>query len=222
VDASPAPPYSPAMDRALGLLLFLPVPIVLWLFTRAPLGVLPSLALGSALVASHRSYARPFALARAGRRCLYCGGVSRPEAPGLEVREPLGTTSWKACSADHARRLASVLAWAERHARFVRVGILGTLAAFLAVAALAGGGLLAPERYLDAVAFFRLGVAVTVLPLGWLSERQPPSHAPRVPLPLHIQALVGSWAVLWLFRLVGLWWLAAGLRHVASRLGLAG
>jgi len=52
-------------DRLLGILLFLPVPVVLVLFTRAPLGVGISLALGVGLMLTHRLYARPFALARA-------------------------------------------------------------------------------------------------------------------------------------------------------------
>ena len=46
-------------DRLLGLLLFLPVPLVLWLFTRQALGTLGSLANGLALTATHRLYARP-------------------------------------------------------------------------------------------------------------------------------------------------------------------
>ena len=59
--------------RLTGVLLFLPVPLVLFLFTRAPLGILPSLGIGIALVLTHRLYARPWALARAHRRCLWCG-----------------------------------------------------------------------------------------------------------------------------------------------------
>lgn len=39
----------------------------------------------------------------------------------------------------------------------------------------------------------------------------------RVPFPVHIQALIGTWAVLWLFRLVGLVWLVQGLLHFATR-----
>jgi len=34
---------SALVDRVAGIVLFLPVPLVLWLFTRAPLGVAASL-----------------------------------------------------------------------------------------------------------------------------------------------------------------------------------
>ncbi len=208
------------MDRILGLLLFLPVPLVLWLFTRAPLGGLASLALGTAMMASHRLYARPFALARATRRCLWCGGTVGAAAVTLDVREPFGPTSWRACGEPHARRAAGLLGWASTRGAFLKAGILGTLALFL----LAGFGLSAgvplPMTYGELSAFFRLGIALSVLPLGWIGGRA--SGDPKAPLtspfPLHIQALVGSLAVVWLFRLVGLAWLVLALRD----LGLAG
>ena len=77
-------------DRTLGLLLFLPVPLALFLFTRFPLGPGPSLALGIGLVLSHRFYARPFALDRAARRCLWCGRSAGHDSPRIAVHEPGG------------------------------------------------------------------------------------------------------------------------------------
>ena len=205
-------------DRLLGLLLFLPVPAVLWLFTRMPLGPVPSLALGVLLVVTHRFYARPFALGRAGARCLWCGGEAAL-GPALTAAEPLGTTEWRACGVEHHEALARVLAFAARHARPLQVGILGTLGAFLPGAFAAASARLGRVTTDDAVAFFRIGIAATVLPLGWLGERlgRPGAEPPRVPFPLHIQALVGTRWVLWLFRLVGLAWLALGARYVLGR-----
>jgi hypothetical protein len=206
-------------DRLAGLALFLPVPLVLFLFTRAPLGIGRSLALGVALVVSHRAYARPFALARAARRCLWCGGAATG-GPAVDVEEPLGPTRWAACTASHADRVRRFLGWAAAHRRFLQVGILGGLALFLAAAALAAAGRSGPVRYADAVNGFRLAVAATVLPLGLLALRRPapPETIPRVPFPVHIQALIGTWAVGWLFRVVGLVWLALALRHFLSAL----
>jgi hypothetical protein len=39
-----------------------------------------------------------------------------------------------------------------------------------------------------------------------------------LPFPAHVQALIGTLWVVWLFRLVGLWWLVSSLLHVAQRL----
>ena len=207
-----------SLARVVGFLLFLPVPTVLWLFTRQPLGPWASLGLGVALMATHRLYARPFALAWAGRRCLWCGGAAG-EGPHLELEEPLGRTSWRACGGGHADLLARTLGWAAERRPFLAVGILGTLAVFLAGAVAAALGWSASVDPGDPVALFRLGVAATVLPLGWLGPSGPlPSTGRRLPFPVHVQALLGTLWVLWLFRLVGLWWLGAGLLHFARRL----
>jgi len=200
-------------DRLLGLLLFLPVPIVLVLFTQAPLGVAASLGLGVALMLSHRAYARPFSLRRARGRCLWCGRGVGPEAPAIDLVEPLGPSSWRACPG-HLDPLRRTLAWSEAHAGLLRIGILGTLAAFLVLAFLIA--------HADAAALFRLGIAVSVLPLGLFGPGHPApavEAAPRVPFPVHIQALIGTHAVLWLFRLVGCAWLALAVWHGAQRLG---
>lgn len=210
-------------DRLAGLLLFLPVPIVLWLFTRQPLGPWASLGTGALLVLTHRIYARPFALARAGRRCLWCGGPA-VEGPALEVDEPLGRTSWRACGAPHASALSRTLGWAAGHSRRLALGILGTLALFLVGAILAALGRPAWLVPADPVAFFRLGIALTVLPFGFLAPGSGAQGlarevtARRLPFPVHIQALLGTLWVVWLFRLVGLWWLVAALVHLSRRL----
>jgi hypothetical protein len=203
------------------MLLFLPVPLVLWLFTQAPLGVLPSLLLGTAIMGTHRLYARPWALARASVRCVWCGrGGAAPRVAALRVAEPFGETAWIACSDDHARALAGLLNWANAHARFLKIGILGTLLLFLLAGFATGAGHpIGSATFADWSAAFRLSIALTVLPLGWLGARKPadPGAGLGSPFPLHIQALIGSSAVLWLFRLVGLAWLAVGLRHFVMR-----
>lgn len=208
--------------RLVGVLLFIPVPFVLFLFTRAPLGILPSLGVGVLLMLTHRLYARPWALARAQSRCLWCGAALPPGAGSallaFAVEEPPGRTAWRACREDHARPLRSVLEWADRRRRLLAVGILGTLGVFLAWGLASGLGWLGRTTFDDAVAFFRLGIALTVLPLGWLAARTDPGEsdgALRSPFPLHAPALVGLRAVLWLFRLVGLVWLAQGSLRVA-------
>ena len=205
-------------DRLSGLLLFLPVPIVLFLFTRAPLGIAWSLGLGVALMLSHRAYARPFALARASRRCLWCGRAAI-EGPTFDVEEPFGLTRWRACGEPHGERARRFLAWAGAHWRLLQIGILGTLAAFLVAAAAIAAGAIDARRYPDAVTAFRLAIALTVLPLGLLATHGTASaDAPlRPPFPVHIQALIGTWAVSWLFRVVGVAWLILAIVYFGQR-----
>jgi hypothetical protein len=61
---------------------------------------------------------------------------------------------------------------------------------------------------------FRLAVGLTVnlAAWGWLAAR--PARPARVPFPVHNFFLLGVGPLLWVFRLVGLWWIwkgAAGL-----------
>jgi hypothetical protein len=208
--------------RLTGVLLFLPVPIVLWLFTRAPFGVADSFALGVAVMVTHRLYARPFALRFSGARCLWCGGAAG-EGPRLEIQDPIGVVAWRACRPEHADLVGRFVSWADAHARFLKVGILGTLAVFPPLALLADHGLAGPVTYADAVALFRFGIAISVLTLALRFRAADPAPVERLrsPFPLHIQALIGSATVLWLFRLVGLVWLGLAIYHAIRRAGLA-
>jgi hypothetical protein len=203
--------------RFSGVVLFLPVPVVLALFTRLPLGALTSLGFGSFLTVTHALYARPFSLSRAPFRCLLCGGEAG-EGPALSIREPFGETAWRCCREDHALRLRSILGWAGAHSLLLKIGIVGSIGLFLPGVALAARGALGPVTTADVIAGFRLAIALTVLPFGLLSPLSPPREGPlKVPFPLHIQALIGTEAVLWLFRVVGVLWLWWGATHFLNR-----
>ncbi len=197
-----------------GLILFLPVPVVLYLITTLALGMWPSLALGAALMLTHRLYARRYALRWAERRCLWCGRVG--EGRSLEpitVAEPVGETFWRVCSGEHRKKLAAFLGWASRHRLFLKAGIAGTLLLYLVAVPLAGYGKLGTLTTVDLSYGFRLLIALTVLPLGWLGTGSGAGGELKVPFPVHIQALIGTVAVVWLFRIVGLVWLVSAAFH---------
>ncbi len=205
-------------DRLLGLLFFLPVPVVLGLFTRAPLGVGASIGLGVLLMVTHRLYARPFALSRADRRCLWCGGAAG-DGPRVPLEEPSGPTAWHACGEAHRESLTRVFGTAHRWRWFLRAGILGSLALFLGGALLAALRQPGPVTFADTTAAFRLGVSLTVLPFGWFAAALRPrtAGAIRAPFPVHIQALIGAAVMLWLFRIVGIVWIVQVVLFVVDR-----
>jgi hypothetical protein len=156
-------------------------------------------------------------LRRVAHRCLWCGGASET-THALAVIDPLGTAPWTACSAGHRNSVLRTLATSERWSTRLKIGILGGLGLFLVLAVVAAIG---PGRGLvhgDAAALFKLSVALTVIPFGFLAPHGPlPEEAPRSPFPLHIQSLVGTVTVLWLFRLVGLVWLFQVVRYAVGR-----
>lgn len=204
-------------DRPAGLLLFLPVPLVLLLFTRIPLGAGASLSLGLLLVLTHRFYARPFARNRARRRCLWCGGPGKAALP-LSLREPGGISTWYACCPAHTERLTGFMSWLGQRCRLVRGGILGSLALYLLLMLPHALDWSMPWSAFDAIALFQAGIAITVLPVGWQAPRAEPTHIVNLPLPfpVHIQSLIGTLGVIWLFRLVGLAWLVLAALHFAG------
>jgi hypothetical protein len=108
------------------------------------------------------------------------------------------------------------LAWADARRGWLKAGILGTLGLFLPAAVLAGLGRLGPVAYADVASAFRLGIAVTVLPLGLLGARgYAAPETPESPFPVHVPALIGTAAVSWLFRIVGIVWLVQAVAHFA-------
>jgi hypothetical protein len=166
---------------------------------------------------SHRLYARPFARTRAARRCLWCGGAVAA-GPAIEIEEPTGTTEWRACSDAHADAVRRFFGWAAAHRMLVQAGILGALAAFLAASAAASLPGAPAHLHADAVNAFRLAISAIVLPLSLLFTRRRAGPPPiRAPFPVHIQALLGTRATAWLFRLVGAAWLVVGVAYFAGR-----
>lgn len=206
------------MRWSVRFLLFLPVPLVLWLFNALPWGLWPSLGLGVALMVTHRLYARPYALGRAGRRCLWCGrDADAGHLESITVVEPPGETAWKVCSGEHLARLTGFLGWASRNAVFLKIGIAGTLLAYLVTVPMAAYGKLGAWTPVDLSYGFRGLIALTVLPLGWLGPMSEAGSRLKVPFPVHIQALIGTVVVVWLFRLIGLTWLLASAVHFLGR-----
>ena len=207
-------------ERVAGLLVFLPIPFVLYLYTNNPGGVTLSMGVGLVLMVTHVFYARPFARWRASRRCLWSGARIDEGVP-VTVRDPLGAIDWHARDQRAADRLERTFGWAQRNSNFLRIGVLGTLITFLIAHPFAATDKLQPIQGQDTISFFRLGIALTVLPLGWLGPRSRRSEERplRFPSPLHIQALIGTGTMVWLLRIVGAVWLVQASLHFLRRLG---
>lgn len=191
--------------RLAGILLFLFIPLVLVLYLRMPLGPAPSLGLGVAIMIGHRFVARPWFRKHLDERCFWCG------APRAVVEAPFHSKgdeieAW-ACGASHAGR---VLAFARLVARArVPLAILILVPVFLylvnGVAAVSG----LPSVGWEAARWgFKVPIAAAVvtLSLAWPAGRGLTS-APAVDFPVHNLFLLGIGNTLWVFRVVGVWWL---------------
>jgi hypothetical protein len=203
--------------QLLGVALFLFIPLVLFLFVRHPEPVGVSLAAGVVLMAGHRFLARPYMEAVRLRKCLWCNGRPRPQAEMLPLlvgaRGSGGSELVAAVCPHHRDPAARFVAFLDRARLPLRLGIFVPLLLLLAALVAAALG---ERRWLDpAVALFQLlvGVTVNVAAFGYLAAR--PVVPARPPFPAHNFFLLGLRNLLWVFRLVGIWWIAAGVWSLA-------
>jgi hypothetical protein len=194
-----------------GVALFLFIPLVLVLFLRQPLGPGWSIATGLAIMVGHRFVAAPWAAKYADVRCLWCGrvGASIPFSVVAGGR----TWSMRACSDEHLDRVTRVLSFLYAWRAIVIPLIFAPLAVLLGTSAAAATGW--PHAPIESAAsFFRIVVACTVVSAATIPFLVRPAGAGqplRCPVPIHNLFLLGIRNTLWIFRIVGAWWIADGL-----------
>lgn len=199
-------------ELLLGAVLFLPIPVVLWLFVGQPRPLARSLAVGIALMVAHRFVARPYMRRIAARRSLWSGLPVRGAASRVEIRLGRETLS-AACEPTERERTLRFFAFLRRWRWLIRAGIFGPLLALLACLAMTAAG--RPTPLGSVTAFFQLAVGVTVAGCSFLWPLEKAPREPIVPaVPMHTFFLLGTVPLLWIFRLVGLWWIWTGLSYL--------
>jgi hypothetical protein len=212
----PAPPAAAAAPNrfavtATGVGLFLFIPLVLFLFVRHPEPVGVSVAAGVALMVGHRFLARPYMERARTVKCLWCNRVPPREPVTLELLSR-GKTVEARCCPDHREPAAKYFSFLHAWRWPLRLGIFVPLLFLLTALAVSAAGQPAPVPL--ATTWFKLvvGITVNVAAFGYLAIRE---HAPiEVPFPIHNFFLLGLRNLLWIFRLVGIWWIWQGLSSV--------
>ncbi|MCU0251591.1 MAG: hypothetical protein MUE61_15400 [Vicinamibacterales bacterium] len=190
-----------------GVALFAFVPLVLWLFLAQPLGPGWSLALGVAIIAGHRAVAAPWAARHAMRRCLWCGRPGQ-QAGAVPVSSGPRTTPFAVCSGAHERLARQFFGFLRRFRVPIGIGIFAPLMLLLAGTLLRALGAASPPPAVNALQF-RVIVAATVVFVSFAYRASAPAEQPRSPFPVHNLFLLGIRNTLWVFRIVGGWWLLA-------------
>lgn len=213
----PAAGPRPLRLQAAGVILFLFIPLVLFLFVRHPAPLWLALAGGVVLMIGHRRLARPYMERVLPWKCVWCNRVlPRADVSGtasgsslLELETGRYVLSARCCTAHRdpaARFFSFVQAWRWP----LRLGIFVPL--LLLLLALLATALGQPVPLPAATALFQLVVGLTVntAALGYLFLPPRPVPIP-VPFPVHNFFLLGVRILLWIFRLVGIWWIWKGL-----------
>lgn len=203
--------------QATGVLLFLFIPLVLFLFVRHPEPIGASLAAGVLLMLGHRFLARPYMERSLPLKCVWCNRVlPAGEGDTLELRSG-GQSIPARCCAGHREPAAKFFSFLASWRWPLRAGIFVPLLILLGTLAAAAFGLQAPVG--NATALFKLvvGITVNLAALGYLPMPPMPPIPGRlptaVPFPIHNFFLLGVRNLLWVFRLVGIWWIWQGLSH---------
>jgi len=206
----------PAALVALGVALFLFIPAVLVLFVRHPEPVGASLGVGVALMLGHRFLALPYFRAARGRKCIWCNRVldGAAESGSVDVAAGTETVRFAACPA-HAPFAERFFSWIDRLRLPLRAGI--ALPLLLLLGTLAARSFDSQVDAALATDLFRLlvGLTVELAALGSLLGR--PAATPRAAFPLHNFSLLGLRNLLWIFRLVGIWWIFDAGRALLGR-----
>ena len=180
-----------------------------------PIGV--SLLLGVALMVGHRRLALSYLAAVRPTTCVWCHrrlaeGVGEGPA-ALELVSGPRTIELRACPG-HVEPTRRFFTFLDRARWPLRLGIALPLLALLA--ALAAGAAGAREALLPATELFRLAVGLTVHAAAAGGFFTTPAVRAHAAFPVHNFYLLGVRAILWIFRLVGVWWiLAAGAYWLA-------
>lgn len=195
-----------------GVLLFLFIPVVLFLFVRHPEPVAASLIAGVVLMIGHRLLARPYMERVLPVKCVWCNRIL-PAGGGETLALASGGRAVEArCCPGHRPAAGRFFAFLDSWRWVLRAGIFVPL--LLLLAALAADALGLEPPVAEVTAFFKLAVGITVnlAAFGYLFVHGRSSAA--VPFPIHNFFLLGVRSLLWIFRLIGIWWIWQGLSHL--------
>ncbi len=201
-----------ATTQITGIALFLFIPLVLVLFVVHPQPIGWSLVAGVALMLSHRLIARPYMERVRLAKCIWCNRIldATGERATVVVGGAHGPLEFVACPR-HDRPARRFFAWVDRLRLPLRLGIFLPLLALLTALGFAAFG--RGDSALDPTTnAFRLlvGLTVNLAALGPSVGRDSPTA--RAAFPLHNFTLLGVRNILWIFRLVGIWWIWVGGR----------
>ncbi len=210
--ASTPPVRSPRKLSLLGVVLFLFIPVVLFLFVRHPEPIGLSLAAGVVLMVGHRRLARPYMTKVLPVKCVWCNRI--PPRGGdagetLELQTGGGELLARCCPG-HREPAARYFTFLDRWRMVMRAGIFLPLLLLLAALAAAAFGREVPLPEVTALFQGVVGLTVNLAAFGYLAVT--PRSPVAVPFPAHNFFLLGVRNLLWVFRIVGIWWMAVAAR----------
>jgi hypothetical protein len=191
-----------------GVLLFLFIPLVLFLLLRYPFGIQISFLIAILLIAGHRFVAIPYMERYRSSRCFWCGRTSRARTP-LQVWTGKMMT-FEFCQGNCLSNAKRFFDFCERYKTILQIGIFVPLLWYVITITLISFQLFSFSIEWNHF-IFRFFIACTVVGISFLYRLGNETPNPQFPFPIHNLFLLGIRNTLMVFRLVGIWWILAGL-----------
>jgi hypothetical protein len=201
------------MIHVCGVLLFLFIPLVLFLFIRYPFGIIPSFAAAIGIMILHRFVAIPFMNRFRKSRCLWCGRTARPRmGQSVECGKPI---EFEFCQERCIGRAKRFFDFCSRYAMLLRAGIFLPLGWYVVTMILDAFNIYRFPRDWNQF-MFQFFIACTVVSISFLYRTGKETDTPAFPFPIHNLFLLGIQNTLQVFRYVGIWWIVASLIFLFS------
>lgn len=198
-----------------GILLFLFIPIVLFLFLAFPFGVLPSVCAGIVIMFGHRFIARPYMMKNIDKKCLWSGRPVGKNPILFTLKDKSGDLNFRMFSEKDRKNAIRFFNFIYSARFFLIPAILGTLAWYLISLIL--GEIDSGLRYLPRETFvqiFKVVIAFTVVSSSLLYKMGKTSEPVHSIFPVHNFFLLGIRWILWVFRIVGAWWIVQWILRI--------
>lgn len=197
-----------------GLLLFSFIPMTLYIMLVLPFGIIMSLLIAIMMIALHRFIARPYLMNHKMHKCFWCNKVSEKMYDyDIEIFQGQSRFNFKACREVCYKELNNFFSFTGAYGGIVKWSILIPLILyFIGTLFLATGYYQWDIKWNKA--FFKGMIALSVILISFVYKIPVKSKVLSFPLPIHNLSLLGIRNTVWIFRLVGAWWIYAVIQEV--------
>jgi hypothetical protein len=211
----------PNSIHLLGVLLFLFIPLVLYLLLKLPFGVGPSLGIALLIMGGHRFVVGNFVRRYSRERCFWCGRTGKQRqrltvssgtsnGNGNENGNSKNGTMFEFCVDRCTAKAKRFFYFCNRYKDYIRAGIFGPLIFYaLTVPLFLINKPIVPMEWETFV--FRFFIACTVVAVSFFPIKGESQRSLSFPFPAQNLLLLGIQNTLFVFRYVGIWWILASL-----------
>ena len=190
-----------------GVALFLFIPLTLFIMLVFPLGILLSLLTAIALIGSHRFIARPYMMKNKEHKCLWCNMIPEKMVHStIIVKEGQKELTFNACQEKCQQEIIKFFSFTGNYGQWIKWCIIIPLFLYIVGSLLLLSGFYHWDIKWNKV-FFKGIIAFCVIVISIVYKIKTKSKELSFPLPIHNLLLLGIRNTLWIFRIVGVWWL---------------